>query len=394
MVHGNSAKVLWDWSKILGGVWTSVDFHGMKNSIILIILGLSLAVRGQVKTPRGSRMAAVSEQVGITDVAITYSRPAVNGREGKIWGDLVPYGFFDYHYGTSNAAPWRAGANENTTIGFSTDVTIEGKPLPAGKYGFFIAMGQDKATLIFSKDNNAWGSFYYDPAGDVLRVEVPVVKATESVERLKYEFGAETDSSAVASLEWEKVSIPFTIAVNLKKTQVDAYRYAFNSGEFYEYWQNMQMAADYCLVNDVNIEEGLRWADRSINTYFGEANFRTLSTYAGLLSKVGRVHEADSLMKIAFPKGSAEDIRYYGDKLMLMKQYKAAFDVYKVAHDKAPKEWLTNFGLAKGYAAMGGKAAALKYTDVSLHLVDNKGAKDYITRFRQALVEGKDVSGF
>lgn len=215
----------------------------MKNIALLVLVTTTLAARAQVKTPRESKMAAVSEQIGITDVAINYSRPAVNGREGKIWGDLVPYGFVDYHYGTSKAAPWRAGANENTTIEFSTNVSIEGKSLAAGKYGFFIAMGQEKATLVFSKDNNAWGSFYYNPANDVLRVEAPVTKTAESAERLKYEFAGETDSSAVALLQWEKVKIPFTITVNLKKTQIDAYRYAFNSGSFYEYWQNMQQAA-------------------------------------------------------------------------------------------------------------------------------------------------------
>src|SRR5580692_9485203 len=281
------------------------DFHPMKNIILLVFAGASLAVQGQqVKTPRDSKMAAVMEQIGITDVTINYSRPAVNGREGKIWGDLVPYGFVDYHYGTSKAAPWRAGANENTTMEFSTDVTVEGKPLAAGKYGFFVAMGQESATLVFSKDNNAWGSFYYNQANDILRVDVPVAKATESIERLKYEFAAQTDSSAVVVLQWEKVRIPFKVAVDLKKTQVDAYRYAFNSGSFYEYWQNMQQAADFCLVNDVNLEEGLSWADRSINTYFGEANFRTLTTYAGLLEKAGRRHEADSVLKIGLPKGS------------------------------------------------------------------------------------------
>jgi tetratricopeptide (TPR) repeat protein len=370
--------------------------NAMKNIVLLILLNISLAAQGQVKTPRGSKMAAISEQIGITDVTISYSRPAVNGREGKIWGDLVPYGFVDYHYGTSKAAPWRAGANENTTVEFSTDVTIEGKQLAAGKYGFFIAMGQEKATLVFSKDNNAWGSFYYNPASDVLRVDVPVIKTTESVERLKYEFTAETDSSAIALLQWEKVKIPFAIAVDLKKTQVDAYRYAFNSGSFYEYWQNMQQAAEFCLVNDVNIEEGLSWADRSINTYFGDANFRTLSTYAGLLQKVGRQHEADSLMKIAFPKGSVEDVYFYGSNLFRMKKYKAAFDAFKINYDKAPKNWLTNFGLAKGYAGMGDKTAALKYADISIQLVQggDMGAKDYVGRFKQNLVDGKDVSGF
>jgi hypothetical protein len=368
----------------------------MRKIILVTLSCIALTVHGQVKTPRASKMAAVSEQIGITDVTINYSRPAINGREGKIWGDLVPYGFVDYHYGTSKAAPWRAGANENTTIEFSTDVTIEGKPLAAGKYGFFIAMGQDKATLVFSRDNNAWGSFYYNPASDVLRVEVPVKKATESVDRLKYEFAAETDSSAVASLRWEKIEIPFTIGVDLKKTQVDAYRYAFNSGSFYEYWQNMQQAADFCLVNNVNIEEGLSWADRSIHTYFGEANFRTLSTYAGLLDKVGRVHEADSVMKIALPKGTIDEIYVYGSNLLRMKKSKAAFDAFKFSYDKAPKNWLTNFGLAKGYAGMGDRTASMKYTDISLQLVEegNMDAKDYIGRFRKDLADGKDVSGY
>ena len=366
----------------------------MRNSILPIALVMSLAVQGQVKTLRGSKMASVSEQIGITDVAITYSRPGVKGREGKIWGHEVPNGFFDFHYGTSKAAPWRAGANENTTIQFSTDVTIEGKPLAAGKYGFFVAMGQEKATLVFSKDNNAWGSFYYNPANDALRVEVPVMRVPESVEWLKYEFTAETDSSAVALLQWEKVKIPFTIAIDLKKTQIDAYRYAFNSGAFYEYWQNMQQAADFCLMNDVNLEEGLSWADRSIHTYFGEANFRTLSTYAGLLEKAGRGHEADSLMKIAWPKGTTDDIYYYGYKLLRIKKYKEALEAFKVNYDKAPKNWLTSFGLAKGYAAIGDKASALKYADNGIQLVSDAGMKEYIGRLKQGIADGKDVTGF
>jgi hypothetical protein len=355
---------------------------------------LHLTAQAQVKTPRMSKMASVSEQIGITDVVVNYSRPAVNGREGKIWGDLVPFGFVDYHYGTSKAAPWRAGANENTTITFSTDVLIEGKPLAAGKYGFFVAMGPEKATLVFSKDNNAWGSFYYNPANDALRVDVPVSAIPESVEWLKYEFTGETDSSAVAVLEWEKRKIPITIGVDLKKTQVEAYRYAFNSGAFYEYWQNMQQAADFCLINDVNLEEGLSWADRSINTYFGEANFRTLSTYAGLLVKAGRRHESDSIMAVAYPKGNVEDLYYFGYKLQRMKMFKEALEAFKKNYEKAPKNWIANLGMARGYAAMGDKAAALKYADTAMQLVEDRPTKEYVERMKQRISEGKDVSPF
>src|SRR5918997_1152686 len=127
----------------------------------LILLTIGIA-HSQITLPAdGNKKASVSENIGITTVKVDYSRPSVKGREGKIWGQVVHYGFADLHYGTSKAAPWRAGANENTTIELTTDVAVEGKPLPAGKYGFFIAMGAEKATLIFSKDHNAWGSFYY-----------------------------------------------------------------------------------------------------------------------------------------------------------------------------------------------------------------------------------------
>ena len=113
----------------------------------------------------GNKKAIVAEQIGLTKVVINYDRPHVNNREGKIWGQLVPVGYTDQGFGNSKAAPWRAGANENTTFEFSTDVKIEGQPLPAGKYGFFIAYDPNESTLIFSKNSTSWGSFYYNDKG-------------------------------------------------------------------------------------------------------------------------------------------------------------------------------------------------------------------------------------
>src|ERR1700761_1906820 len=136
----------------------------------------------------GNKKAAVSERIGLTDVTVNYDRPAVKGREGQIWGKLVPEGYSDQGFGTSKAAPWRAGANENTTITFSNDVMVEGKPLPAGKYGFFIAYGANECTLIFSRNSSSWGSFFYDPKEDVLRVKVKPIPIDQDIERLKYEF--------------------------------------------------------------------------------------------------------------------------------------------------------------------------------------------------------------
>ncbi|HEY8931638.1 MAG TPA: DUF2911 domain-containing protein, partial [Mucilaginibacter sp.] len=113
------------------------------NNILLACLLLGIAgtagAQGLTSLPSGgNKRASVSEQVGLTNVTIVYSRPKVKGRDGKIWGGLIPAGYTDQGFGTSKAAPWRAGANENTTIEFSTDVKIEGQALAAGKYGFFI----------------------------------------------------------------------------------------------------------------------------------------------------------------------------------------------------------------------------------------------------------------
>src|SRR3954454_17445990 len=112
-------------------------------SILLALLqfGTSSLTRAQLTTlpDGGNKKASVSEWVGITNVTIDYNRPAVKGREGQIWGKLVAVGYTDQGFGTSKSAPWRAGANENTTIEFNTDVKIEGQDLPAGKYALFIA---------------------------------------------------------------------------------------------------------------------------------------------------------------------------------------------------------------------------------------------------------------
>jgi len=333
----------------------------MKNlCFIFLITCINAICQAQITLPPdGNKKASVSENIGITTVKVDYSRPAVNGREGKIWGNLVHYGFADLHYGTSKAAPWRAGANENTTIEFSTEAFVEDKAIPAGKYGFFIAMGPDQATLIFSKFNSAWGSFYYDPKDDALRVEVPVEKLERSVERLKYEFEQQTENAAVLTLQWEKVKIPFKISVDLHKIQVESFRREFNSGIFYRYWQNMQMAANYCLLNNINQAEALSWAERSIHTYFGETNFLTLSTYAGLLRKFDRNIEADSLMKKAIPMGTSLQLLVYGSGLNKMKEHQEAFKIFKSNVDRHPEEDYARLGMVRGFYFLDKKDEAI-----------------------------------
>src|SRR5436189_1204514 len=145
----------------------------------VLVLTLCAITRVQSQTaldlPYASQAAQVKQRVGVTDITITYHRPVVNGR--KIWGGLVPTG-----------QVWRAGANENTTIEFSTPVSIEGKPLPAGNYGLHMIPNADTWTVIFSKMAVAWGSYTYNQSEDALRVKVKPQPVDKSVEWLTFQF--------------------------------------------------------------------------------------------------------------------------------------------------------------------------------------------------------------
>ena len=366
----------------------------MKNKIIIITLLVfaSTALRAQITFPAdGNKKASVSEYIGITEVKINYSRPGVKGREGKIWGQLVHYGFQDLGYGTSKAAPWRAGANENTTIEFTSDVFIENQPLPKGKYGFFIAMGPEKATLVFSKHNTAWGSFYYDEKDDALRVEVPVRKQDESVEWLKYEFEGQTENSAVISMQWEKVKVPFKVSVDLNEVQIASFRREVNSGIFYRYWQNLQRAANYCLVNNINLEEGLDWAHRSIYSYFGESNFLTLSTYAGLLEKNNRKQEADSVLQEAIPMAKVMQLFSFGVDLNKIQKHQEAFDIFKKNYDKNPEDVYAHLGMASGHYYLGDKKKALKFCESARKKVQGSAWLSYIDATMEKIKAGEDI---
>jgi hypothetical protein len=139
--------------------------------LLFAMLSMNVLCQG-IKTPRiPSPAATVSQTIGISVVEVNYSRPSVKNRE--VWGNLVPYGWKVQAFGAGNSAPWRAGANENTTISFSHNAMVEGKPVPAGVYGLFFVVNKDNTgEVILSKDSRSWGSFFYTDKQDVLRANI------------------------------------------------------------------------------------------------------------------------------------------------------------------------------------------------------------------------------
>ena len=339
----------------------------------------------------GNKKASVSEQLGIVKISISYSRPGVKGREGKIYNTPVAhYGFVDQGHGTSYAAPWRAGANENTTMSFSHPVKIEGKDLAAGTYGFFIALGEDESTLIFSKVSNSWGSFYYDPAEDALRVNVKNMSLDKSVEWLKYEFLDQTDNAVTIAMSWEKRMVPFKVEADTKALQIAAFKSDFRTTRpYYDYIQ----AANWCVQNNVELEQALAWMDRAI--YFrimGEKNFRTLSTKASVLMKMNRVAEAKKVMEEALPLGTMLDVHFYGRQLLSMKETEEAVKVYKMNYEKYPNQFTTNVGMGRAYSAKGDYKKALSYMKSALPQVPDDGNKTHVEAMIKKLQESQDVN--
>ncbi len=324
-----------------------------------LLLAITPAARAQtVTTPNASPRGGVSQVIGITMVAVDYGRPYVNKRE--VWGKLVPYGFNDLNFGTSKAAPWRAGANENTTVTFAHDVKINGSPLAAGAYGLFMAVAEDgTATWIFSKDADAWGSFYYDLARDALRVATKW-EDTPHHEMLTYEFSAITKNSADLALSWEKKRFPMTITVDTDAVVVaNLKRELANSKSFeYQAWIN---ASQYLVQNNLDLNLALEWAEQAIRANFiGQRNFATLSNKAQILEKLGRATEAEPLMQEALKFGNAGQIHQYGRRLIAAKKPQQALAVFKFNAERFPGVWPVNYGLARGYSAVGDYPAALE----------------------------------
>lgn len=340
----------------------------------------------------GNKKAVVGERIGITDVTIHYDRPGVKGREGKIYGtNVVHYGYTDLGFGTSKAAPWRAGANENTTIEFTNDVKVEGNDLPAGKYALFMAMGAEEATVIFSKNSTSWGSFFYNDKEDALRVKVKPVTLSQSVEWLKYEFEGQTDNSAVVALSWEKLKVPFKVEVDNIKTQIESFRRELRSDKGFtsDAWAQ---AAKFCVDNNTNLDEALQWSDYSINGAFvGQKTFATLSTKAAILEKMGKQVDADAAMKDALALGNENEIHQYARGLLAAGKKQEAFNAFKINYDKHPNTFTTLMGLTRGYSAIGDYKNALKYAKQAVTIAP-AAQKSNVEAMIKKLGEGKDAN--
>lgn len=345
--------------------------------------------------PSGSNpRAMISEEVGITSITIKYSRPDVNKREGKIYGDGNPvtYGFSSTNFITNKpTSPWRAGANEATVITFEHDVKVEGKDIKAGSYALFMAMGLDNVTLIFSRQSEAWGSFYYKEEDDVLRVDVKPVILDKSVEWLKYEFIEHREKHCIVAMQWEKFSVPFKIDVDVDKIVLARLREQTISQKNFNS-TNMIQASSWCFNKNINIEEALGWAQRAVSGFQGQKSYVSLRNLATGYEKLNRLQQADSVMAEALTMANVNQYSTYARALIAQKRNDKALEIMNTANAKFGDVFAVNNTMMFIYSSKEDYANAIKYAKKALAQAANDAAKKMLESQITKLKEGKDIN--
>jgi len=374
------------------------NYRLLRNAVLTLTAGLFLnpCLAQVVTSPRDASPAAeVTQTVGLSTLKINYSRPSViapNGtdRTGKIYGTTVAhYGYQQGFpaFGSGNDFPWRAGANENTTITFSDDAKVQGQDIAAGTYGLFLALSESGADVIFSRNAGSWGSFFYDESETELKVTI-LSEEIQLTERLTYNFIDVTNNSATIALDWEKRRFPVKVEFDVVPSILASMRNELRSTGGFG-WQGYNTAANYCLSNDTNLEEGLKWAEASVAS---TSNFNNLNTKANIQTALGKEDEAKETMELAMDQGNPFQIHQYGRTLIGQKKLDEAMEVFEYNAKKHENTWPVNVGLARGFSAKGDFKAALKYLNKAMENAPQQFNKDNVQANIDKLEKGEDIN--
>jgi tetratricopeptide (TPR) repeat protein len=325
-----------------------------KSALGLCLLLVCVAAFGQgaIRLPDASPAATVGQTIGVTDVNITYHRPAVNKR--KIFGGLVSYDTM-----------WRAGANENTTITFSTPVKVEGHDLAAGTYALYMIPTASQWTVVLSKFTGDWGAYNYDQSEDALRVTVTPQNVGDSQERLAYTFDDVTNSSATASLRWEKLRVPVKIEVDLPATVRASIANTLRGGK---HWDGAAWAAAARWeLRNGDADTALKYANHALEL---GTNVPALRTKAAVLEKKGDAKGAAELRdraKSMYTEAETLSVTYNAS--LGAKKYDEAISYlngYIAAHPNGDQLWRAYSGLGEAYSAKGDAAKAKESFDKAM----------------------------
>lgn len=335
----------------------------MRTHMLTALLAVTLTAapalaQDALKAPQASPEASVSQTVGLTDITVRYHRPAIHDR--TVWGELVPYG-----------EVWRAGANENTTIRFSSPVKVGGKTLLPGTYGLFMLPTPTTWTIIFSNASQSWGAYSYDAKEDAARVTVTPQKTADRVERLNYELDDPSDDQVTVALRWEKLRVPFTVEVDTPAVVMASMRSELRGLQMF-YAPGWAQAADYWLHHGGKLDEAEKMAVTALKK---EETFMTLSVRAAVADKRGDGKLAATTRQKAYAMGSERELNQYGYELLNVRRNDEAIAVFKantVNHPQSQNVWDS---LGEAYEKNNDKAQAIAAYDKALALAKDEPTK-------------------
>ncbi|RSC92296.1 DUF2911 domain-containing protein [Tenacibaculum singaporense] len=237
----------------------------------LFVVALSTNINAQLKTPAPSPAAKLEQTVGLTDVSVEYSRPSMKGR--TIFGNLVPYG-----------KVWRTGANKNTTVTFSDDVTIDGKTLKKGTYALYTKPGKDSWEVLFYSDANNWGTPQkWDDSKVAVSTTAKVEAMPVKIETFTMSIDDLTNDSAVLGILWENAYVGVKFNTPTDKAVEKSIAQVMGGPSANDYFSS----AVYYLQEGKDINKAKNWINKAVDMTKDQPRFWYLRQQSLILAKAG-----------------------------------------------------------------------------------------------------------
>lgn len=303
-----------------------------------------------VKLPWESQAATASQTIGMTDLSISYHRPAVKGR--KVWGALVP---FD--------SVWRAGANQNTVFASTSAFSAGGHALAAGRYGIHMIPTASTWTVIFSREASAWGAFSYREGEDALRLTVTPAEGAFT-EHLQYTFDEPTDTSVTLTLHWEKLAVPVALSVPVNQVVMDTLRQQYRDLPrfFPQAWVE---GARWAFMHNTQLDVAEAWADSALQI---QPSFQAMRLKAAIQERRGNMAGATALREQSMTMATEADVNAVAYQFMGQGKMDEALGLFRKNVKDYPRSWNVYDSLGEALAKQGNKKEALANYQKALSL--------------------------
>lgn len=270
---------------------------------LILVITVSFAVNAQIEAPQPSPAQKIEQKVGLTDVTLEYSRPSMRGRE--VFGNLVPYGKL-----------WRTGANKNTVITFSTDVTIGEATVKAGSYSIFTTPNKENWEVVFYTDTENWGTpGNWDDAKVAVKLTVKATTIPMDVETFTFTFDNLTNDSAVLSMLWENTMVDIAFGVPTDKTVTASIAKTMNGPSADDYYAS----ARYYLEAGKDINQAVTWMNKAMEMTKESPKFWWLRQQSLINAKAGdkkgAIKAAKASLELAEKAGNSDYVKMNKESL-------------------------------------------------------------------------------